>query len=138
MTTFLIGAKSQASAQVAVAEVTLRRISERRSAIADANGIATIEIPGIEFTSFQQFNVYESLKVFSDSSDISTFTMYEGEEEPQYFLGGTDRGNLNEWTENPPLYTNEKVIFQWTGASVGALCYLRIQMSQVIMIPVKV
>jgi hypothetical protein len=139
MTTLLVGTKSQQSlSNIATAEVLVRRDVLRRSEVVDAGGEATITLPGLETASWKRYYIYESIKIFSDSISVSRLTMYEGEILPQFFLGGTDRGNLNEWTENPPLYTDSPVHFQWTGADTGALCFLRAQISEVIMIPVNV
>ena len=139
MTTMIVGLKANpAASSGGIAELTTARYVWNRNVLADGDGIATIELPGLDVSSIQGFKVYESIKIYSDSANDTIVTIYENEASPQFFVGGSDQGNLNEWSENPPLYTDKKLIIQWTGCVEGDTCFARIQFSEVVFVPVRV
>lgn len=138
--TLVLAVKAQEAAVTSgYAEVLRRKNIIKRSAVAGADGKATITLPGIQVASLPRYLVYESFKIYSDSSTLTpTITLYEAEVLPQNFVGGSDRGDLNEWTEYPALYTTDSIIVQWTGADVGANCYMRAQVSDIELVPVRI
>lgn len=138
MTTLVQGTKLLASQQlVGVAEFLLSRTTTKLNTTADG-GVAAITIPGVVAAQEQRWNVLESFKVYSDSSEETTLVIYEGEIAYQNFIGGTNKGNLNEWVENPEIWTQQDITLQWTGCSAGAVCYVRAQYRTVSLVPVGI
>jgi hypothetical protein len=136
--TVLAGTKAVPGIITGLAEVLVSRAIRNILAVAEADGTATAELDAPLSQSATVYRVYESIKIFSDSATIPGITLYERGILPQNFIGGSDRGDLNEWTENPELFTTEKVILQWTGADVGANCYARVQYREVTLVSVSV
>lgn len=136
--TVLAGTKAAPGEIQGLAEVLVSRTVYRDSAVTQIDGTATIGIPAPLSQSLASYHVLESVKVFSESATIPAITMYEREVTPQNFIGGSDRGDLNEWTENPELFTTEPVIIQWTGADPGTECFARIQYREVTLVSVNV
>ena len=138
--TLVLAVKSQAAVVTqGYAEVLARINTFRRNAFADSGGEATIIIPGIEVASLPRFLVYESFKVLCNgSASTPNITVYEGSEAPENFIGGSDRGDLNEWVELPSLYTTDPIIIKWTGADEGANCTVRVQSREIHLVPVRI
>ena len=133
--TLVIASKANIAAQTnGVAEVLIKRESFRRSAVA-TGGTGTITLPGL---TSQRWYAYESIKIFCDSVNIPDITLYEDEALSQNFIGGSDRGDLNEWVEFPPLYTRDIVIIQWTNADANSNCFARVQRAEIEFVPVRI
>lgn len=136
----LVATQPSGSKQVSgITPVLRERRVTKFSEVADASGVASFEIPPIQVASSGRMVIQlESVKIFADSANLLTFVMYEGDVLPQNFIAGTDRGNLNEWVEDPPLETPEKITGRWSGAVQGDPCHARVQYSIIEYVPIRV
>ena len=136
--TVLSGKRTTAAPGIGQAELTTRYVVERLNGVVDGSGECLLSIPAPSSVATNVYNVFESVKIFCNSGTIPTITLYEEEATPRYFVGGSDRGDLNEWEELHGLRTQKAFLLEWTGADVGSDCYARVQYREIELIAVSV
>lgn len=89
-------------------------------AVADANGRAEVRMQPL--TAFERWRVAR-MTIHSDSSTlVPTLRVYRGGVSNSAMVDNSQTGTLDHSDTNLLLRNGEPLIFEWTGADVGATC----------------
>jgi len=110
---------------------------EPYSTSAGPDGVATIELPAVP--NGEQWAV-ERIVVGNTGQMLPECRIYLGRPTPTNLVDGTQTGRLDvaEYARDLVVPQGVKLTAQWTGATPGSLCWIRLQRSSFVMLDVEV
>lgn len=105
--------------------MTTLPLAESKNATADAAGTATVSLGPLR--AFEKWVITRTTVSSTSANDVPTAKVYRGAVQPSRLIDGSYDGTFDTSDTRIELMSGDKIVVEWTGSDVGAVCTATIE-----------